>query len=131
MRRLAVVIGGVLAVAVGVWVWQSAITGQGCETWQSSTLDGGTGKYATVEEALAGFGEFPGIKGHLPPESLVPSDEESPQFGATVNPEFHTDTAGGLVYDIWKDGVVVQRVTLDNYSGSWGISGYSGCAPIP
>jgi len=104
---------------------------EGCDTWQSSTLDGGTGKYSTVEEALAGFGEFPGIKGHLPPESLVPSNEESPEFGATINPEFHTDTAGGLVYDIWKGGVVVQSVTLDNYSGSWGIGGYSGCSPIP
>ena len=113
---MAVVIGGVLAVAVGVWVWRSVSAGGACDTWHSATLDGGTGEYATVEDALTGFGEYPGIKGHIPPESLVPSDEESPEFGATVNPEFHTDTPGGLVYDIWKDRVVVQRVTLDDYS---------------
>jgi len=125
MKRAVVVAAGVLGIAASVWIWRTATTDGVCDRWQQTVLDsdGPPGNYATVEEALAGFGDFPGIRGDLPPESLVPTDEESPHFGATVHP----DKREGREYDIWKDGVVVQTVMLDHYAGRWGIGGYSGC----
>ena len=131
MRRLAVIVAGVLGIAAivaSVWVWRTAKTEAVCDRRQETVLDGddSPGDYATVEEALAGFGEFSGIKGHLPAESLVPTDEASPEFGATIHPDKRDDREG-RVYDIWRDGVIVQSVMLDHVSGRWGVGGYSGC----
>lgn len=131
MRRSAVIVAGVFGIATiagGVWVWRTAKTDAVCDRWQETVLDGDgpSGNYATAEEALVGFGEFSGIRGHLPPESLVPTDEASPEFGATIHPDKRDDREG-RVYDIWRDGVIVQSVMLDQISGRWGVGGYSGC----
>ena len=61
--------------------------------------------------------------GHLRAESLVPTHDVSPEFGATIQP----DKRESRVYDIWEDGVVVQSVSLEHDSGRWGIGGYGGC----
>ena len=128
MRRAVVPLAGILAVAAiaaGVWVWHTATTDRVCDRWQETALDGDglVGDYATVEDALVGFGGFPGIRGHLRAESLVPTHDVSPEFGATIQP----DKREGRVYDIWEDGVVVQSVSLEHDSGRWGIGGYGGC----
>ena len=62
----------------------------------------------------------------------MPTDEASPAFGATLNHELQANTPGGLVYDIWKDGVIVQTVVLDTHGPVlWEITGYGVCYPIP
>jgi hypothetical protein len=72
------------------------------------------------------------LRGTLPAASLVPTDEASPAFGATLNHELQANTPGGLVYDIWKDGVIVQTVVLDTHGpAQWEITGYGVCYPIP
>jgi len=136
MKRAAV-FGGVLAIAAGVWAWRAATEGQACERSQAMVFDGARvpkgyqGGYATVEDALAGLRSQ--VVGDLPPESLVPTDEESPEFGATLHPGKHRRYEyGRRAYDIWKDGVVVQSVSLHGYpAGGWDIAGFSGCYPIP
>lgn len=124
MKRAVVVLGGVLAIAAGVWAWQSATNGQACEKWQTTVLEvtHDSSGYATVRDALARFGGSSG----LPPESLVPTDVASPEFGATVT----SHGPRGREYDLWKDGVVVHSVSLHRYSGGWGVGGYSGCSEL-
>ena len=113
MRRAVAPLAGVLAVAAivaGVWVWHTATTGRVCDRWQETALDsdGLVGDYPSVEEALVGFGRFPGVRGHLRAESLVPTHDVSPEFGATIQP----DKKEGRVYDIWEDGVVVHGTVV-------------------
>ena len=137
MKRAVVVFGGVLAIAAGVWAWRAVTEGQACERSQDVVFDGARptkghqGGYPTVEDALMGLRSR--VVGDLPPESLVPTDEESPEFGATLHPGKHRRYGyGGRAYDIWKDGVVVQSVSLHSYpAGGWDIVGFSGCYPIP
>jgi len=137
MRRAVVVFAGVFVIAAGVWAWRAATEGQGCERSHAVGFDGGRvhkgyrGGYATVEDALLGLRSQ--VVGDLPPESLVPTDEESPEFGATLHPGRHRRyERGGRAYDIWKDGVVVQSVSLHGYpGGGWDIVGFSGCYPVP
>jgi hypothetical protein len=131
MKRAAA-FGVVLAIAAGVWAWRAAPEGQACERSQAVVFDGARvpkgykGGYATVEDALVGLHSH--VVGDLPPESLVPTDEASPAFGATLTSHGH----GGRAYDNWKDGVVVQSVSLHGYpAGGWDIAGFSGCYPIP
>ena len=116
-----------------VFWWETVGPGRLCEFEQSVTNDfvGDSRGYATVEDALARFGRYPGIRGDLPPESLVPTDEGSPEFGATLDSDAHPDTVGGRTYNIWKNGDVVQSVSLDRHSDRWVNGGYSGCSPIP
>jgi hypothetical protein len=87
--------------------------------------------YPSIEAALTRFGAYPGVRGDLPPESLVPTDEDWPEFGATVDREFHADTKEGRRYDIWKNGDIVQSVVMDSRQGGWAIGGFGGCSPIP
>ena len=76
-------------------------------------------RYPTAEDALAGLG-------------VVPTDEASPEFGATLSPRDHSSPIGAewRDYDIWKDGVVVQSVTLTHFRRGWGVDWYTGCYPI-
>ena len=60
--------------------------------------------------------QTPDSGGSLPPESLFPTDEDSPEFGATVNPDHHPDSRNGRSFDIWKNGDVVQSVTIDSHN---------------
>jgi hypothetical protein len=124
----------VVALTGAVWAWENVGPGRTCEMEHSTTFDfgaGGGNGYPTIESALARFGRFPGIRGQLPQESLIPTDEDAPEFGATVDFDSHADTKRGRVYDIWKDGAVVQSVTIDSHRDGWRIGGYSGCSPIP
>jgi len=126
-------VGGVLligAIGTGVWAWETVGPGRLCDVEKSVTMEFGPGvrSYPSVEEALLRFGRFPDIRADLPVESLVPTDEDSPEFGATIDPDF---LANGRRYDIWKNGDVVQTVVLDQYRDGWVISGYGGCSPIP
>ena len=135
MKRAVAFVAAVLAIGAigaGVWIWRTGNTGEVCDRFSETAIDGpGGGNYATVNGALVGFGGLPGIRGHIPPESIVPTDQESPEFGATISATERTDTPRERVYDIWKDGIVVQSVSLDRYSDGWAIGGYGGCFPIP
>ncbi len=126
-RAVVVVVGGVLAIAAGVWVWHSATDGQVCrgDGRRFAEIADRGATHATVKGALASlFQDEPGFRELLPSESLFPTDEASPEFGATL--ESHRP--GGREYDIWKDGVVVQGVSLlHDPGGWWGIRGYSWC----
>jgi hypothetical protein len=130
MRRAVVVLGGVLAIAAGVWAWQSATQGQVDQrfTETSSLYTGDDGHYfATVGDALASFGGrfWCHRQLRIPPRSLVRTDEGSPEFGATVSPrKVHSRWHD---YDIWKDGVVVANVTLRQYPNGWRIAGLRAC----
>jgi hypothetical protein len=124
----------IVGMAGGVWAWENIGPGRVCATQHSTTFDGfgpDVRTYPTVEGALARFGRYPGIRGDLPPESLKLTDEDSPEFGATIDPDFHADTKGGRHYHIWKNGDVVQSVVIDTHRGGWVIGGYGGCSPIP
>jgi len=132
MKRVAIIAAAVLAVAlIGGGIW-------GLYTDRSRTCDIGRYRrfdtnttYLTPEIALKRLGRFPDLRETLPEESLVPTDEVSPTFGATLNHEFQANTPEGLVYDIWKDGVIVQTVVLDTGGPSaWEITGYGVCYPI-
>jgi len=123
----AAVGGGVLAIAAGVGVWHSATDSPVCrgdDRRFAEIADRGA-THTTVEGALASlFQDEPGFGELLPPESLVPTDEASPEFGATLD----SHRPGWREYDIWKDGVVVQGVSLVHGPGGWwGIGGYSWC----
>ena len=131
MKRVALIAAGVLAVAlIGGGAW-GLYTGRSrtCEFERDLRFDSDT-TYATAELALARLARFPDLRGSFPAESLVPTDQDSPAFGATLNHEFQANTPRGLVYDIWKDGVIVQTVVLDMDRHAWGISGYGVCYPI-
>ena len=133
MRRALVVVAGVLAIGAGVWVWHSATKGQVEDRFVEIAVDVApdsgphSDPFATVGNALASFG------GHwwchhqlrLPPKSLVLTDEESPEFGATVSPR--RNHSRWQDYDIWKDGVVVMNVTLRRYPNGWVIAGLRAC----
>lgn len=124
----------IIGIAGGVWAWENIGPGRVCEVYHSTTFDfGGPGRHAypTIEAALARFGRYPDVRGSLPPESLFPTDEDSPEFGATVNPDHHPDSRNGGPYDIGKNGDVVQSVTIDSHKHGWSIGGYGGCSPIP
>jgi hypothetical protein len=126
MRRAAA-FGGILAIAAGVWVWHSTTDDQVChgdDRRFAEIADRGA-THATVKAALASLLlDEPGFRDLLPPESLVPTDEASPAFGATLD----SRRPGWREYDIWKDGVVVQGVSLlQEPGGWWGIGGYSWC----
>jgi hypothetical protein len=132
MKRLVIIAAAVLAVAlIGGGIW-------GLYTDRSRTCDIGRYRrfdtnttYVTPEIALKRLGRFPDLRETLPEESLVPTDEVSPTFGATLNHEFQANTPEGLVYDIWKDGVIVQTVVLDTDGPwAWEITGYGVCDPI-
>lgn len=129
----ALVVAAVGGIAGGVWAWENVGPGRLCDVEHSVSLEYGADvrTYPTVEEASRRFGSFPGIRGNLPAESLTPTEDDAPEFGATFNPDLHGDTDGARAYDIWKNGDVVQRVVYDTYRDGWVISGYSGCSPIP
>jgi hypothetical protein len=133
VKKAIVVLIVVAGVAGGVWAWENVGPGRTCEQQHSATLEYAPDQrtYPAVEEALTSFGRFPGIRGNLPPESLTPTEEDAPAFGATINHDLHGDTEGARAYDLWKNGDVVQTVVLDSYPDGWVISGYSGCSPIP
>jgi hypothetical protein len=130
MRRVVVVLAGVLAIAAGVWAWHSAVQGQVEQRFtETSTLftGGDPYPYASVADALASFGGSFWCHRQLriPPKSLVLTDEESPEFGATVSPrEVHSRWHD---YDIWKDGVVVVNVTFRQHPNGWRIAGLRAC----
>ena len=119
--------------AGSVWVWENYGPGRACDQEHSTILEYGPDQrtYPTVEEALTRLGHFPGVRGDLPAESLTPTEDDAPEFGATINADLHGDTEGARAYDIWKDGDVVQSVALDSYPDGWAIGGYWGCSPIP
>ena len=121
------IFAAIASVAGSVWAWQNFGPGRVCAQEHLVTLDFGANAHPTVEAALTRFGRFPGVRGDLPAESLVPTEEDSPVFGATID----ADTRGGRQYDIWKDGEIVQTLGLKTRHGGWVISGYSGCSPIP
>jgi len=134
MNRAVVLVACALAIvaAAGLWIWQDGDTDEDCDRFTETAVDGpGGGQYATVRGALVGFGDSPGMRRHIPPESIVPTDEDSPEFGATINLEERTETPNGRVYDIWKDGILVQTVDINRYPDGWAIGGYGGCFPIP
>jgi hypothetical protein len=136
MKKLVIVVLVVVAVggiAGGVWAWENFGPGRPCDLEHSVSLEyvSDVRTYPTVEEALTRFGRFPGIRGDLSAESLTPTEEVAPEFGATINPDLHGDTEGARAYDIWKSGDVVETVVLDSYADGWVIGGYGGCSPIP
>jgi hypothetical protein len=124
----------VAGLAGGIWAWETIGPGGVCGQEHSVTLEYGPDQrtYPTVQEALTRFGQFPGIRGDLPAESLVLAEEAAPEFGATLQPApGDIDTGGARTYDIWKNSEVVQTVVLGSYPDGWVISGYGGCSPIP
>ena len=133
MKRVVLVAAGVLAIALiggGAWGVYSGRS-RTCEIGRDLRFDSDV-SYATPEVALTRLGRFPDLRGTLPAASLVPTDEASPAFGATLDHELQANTPGGLVYDIWKDGVIVQTVVLDTHGPVlWEITGYGVCYPIP
>jgi hypothetical protein len=129
--------GGVVLVVVlafGLVWWESIGPGSACGGAQHSvTSEYGPGvrTHPSIDAALRAFGRYPGIRGRLTPTSLIRTDARIVVAGATVNEDRHPDTRGGVSLDIWKNGEVVQSVTIDRYQGGWVVAGYSGCSPIP
>jgi hypothetical protein len=128
------VVVAVASTVGGVWAWETFGPGRVCDQEHATVLEyGPEGRsYPTVEEALTRFGRFPGIRDELPAESLTPTEGDAPEFGATLKPSpDDNDTGGARTYDLWKNGEVVQSVTLDAHRDGWAIGGYWGCSPIP
>jgi hypothetical protein len=136
IRKEALIAGTALFLAAGllggVWAWENAGREGVCERFREVVFDGPGGHpYPTIELALARFSRFPGVRGQLPPGSLIPTDDVAPTFGATINRDSHGDINRERTYDIWKGGMVVQHVYVDRRRGGWGVTGYGGCDPIP